>query len=63
MLGLMIPFSVWIFERSEMVILRTLWIVIFAGGTIVAALYGLDRLIELELRDMEALEREQDAKN
>jgi hypothetical protein len=61
-LGLMVPFSVWLYERGEIVVLQTLWMVIVAGGAMVSALYGLDRYIELEWRNMEATERESHAK-
>ena len=62
MLGLMVPFSAWLWKRYEMEIIQVLWMVIIAGGLTVFALYGLDRYIELEWRNMEATERERDAK-
>ncbi len=62
MLGLMLPFSAWLLKRSEIEIIQVLWMVVVAGGLTVFALYGLDRYIELEWRNIEAIEREQDAK-
>lgn len=61
-LGLMVPFTVWLLvNNKEVNIVIALWKVIVAGGVIVFALYGLDRYIELEWRDLEATEREQSA--
>jgi len=62
MLGLMVPFSAWLWLRRDMEVIQVLWMVIIAGGLTVFALYGLDRYIELEWRNMEATERERDAK-
>lgn len=62
-LGLMIPFSAWLLEQNEVGVLKILWMVIIAGGLSVLALYGLDRYIELEWRDIEANEREQALRN
>lgn len=57
-LGLMIPFTAWLYQCNELETITVLWMVISAGGLIVMALYGLDRYIELEWRDREAIERE-----
>lgn len=57
-MGLMVPFTVWLIEQNESVIVTVLWKVIAGGGITVIVLYGLDRYIELEWRDMEASERE-----
>lgn len=57
-LGLMIPFSAWLLEQNELEVFKILWMVILAGGLSVLSLYGLDRYIELEWRNMEATERE-----
>lgn len=59
-LGLMVPFTVWLMDHSTSYVALTLWKVIVGGGVMVAALYGLDHYIELIWRDMEATEREQD---
>lgn len=61
-LGLMTPFSIWLFEQGEIYILNMLWLVILAGGMSVLAAYGLDHYFELELRDIEAHEREAQAR-
>jgi hypothetical protein len=59
LLGMMVPLSVWLWQRGEVEILRVLWLVVGSAGLIVFALYGLDRYIELEWQNMEAREREQ----
>jgi hypothetical protein len=55
-LGLMVPFTVWLWERSEMEVLQVLWVVIIAGGLMVLALHGFDHYMHLEMRDIEARE-------
>ncbi len=62
LLGLMLPFTAWLWKRNDLEIIQVLWIVIIAGGLTVFALYGLDRYIELEWLRMEATEREKDVK-
>lgn len=57
-LGLMLPFTAWLSEHGQFEIMKILWQVILAGGLSVLAAYGLDRYIELELRSIEAAERE-----
>jgi len=52
--GLMIPFSVWLWLRGEIVVIAVLWLFIIAGGLTVLGLYGLDRLLDFEMRDIEA---------
>ena len=61
-LGLMVPFTVWLLEHSNVNVAVTLWKVIVAGGVMVTALYGLDHYLELQWKDMEAMERENSAK-
>ena len=46
-------------DRGEVVIIETLWIVVMSAGFVVFAMYGLDRYLELEKRDVEAGQREQ----
>ena len=58
LLGMMIPLSAWLWERNEMEIIQTLWIVIITAGVVVFALYGFDHYLHLEMRNMEADERE-----
>ncbi len=59
MLGMMVPLSLWLMDRSEIEILQALWTVIFAAGLTVFALYGLDHYLELMRRDVEASQREE----
>lgn len=54
LLGIMVPFSLWLMDRNEIEILQTMWIVIITAGFTVFALYGLDRYFDLERRDVEA---------
>lgn len=58
LLGMMVPFSVWLIDRNEIEILQTLWIVVIAAGVMVFALYGLDHHLDLSARAIEAEERE-----
>ena len=58
LLGMMVPFSLWLMDRSELEILQVLWIVILAAGLTVFALYGLDRYLELNRNDIEGVQRE-----
>lgn len=58
----MIPFTVWLFEHDNLETAIMLWKVIVAGGITVMALYGLDHYLDLWWKDMEATEREADAK-
>jgi len=57
-LGLMVPFSAWLFENGEWIIVRTLWLVIVSGGLSVMAAYGLDKVLDLHWRVMESDQRE-----
>lgn len=59
MLGMMAPLSAWLMDRGEIEIVQTLWAVICASGLTVFALYGLDRYLELQKRNVEAGQREQ----
>jgi hypothetical protein len=56
--GLMVPFTAWLIEQSEMSTAWMLWKVIVAGGMMVLALYGLDHYRLLMWKDREATERE-----
>jgi hypothetical protein len=58
LLGMMVPFTVWLMDHGEIEIVQTLWTVIFAAGMTVFALYGLDLHLDLDMRDVEANERE-----
>jgi hypothetical protein len=54
LLGMMVPFSVWLMDKNEIEILQTLWTVVISAGITVFALYGLDRYLNLERREVEA---------
>jgi hypothetical protein len=58
LLGMMVPLSAWLISHGESEITQTLWTVIVSAGLTVFALYGLDRYLKLERRDIEAEERE-----
>src|SRR3990172_4310009 len=38
-LGLMVPFTAWLIENGELIIVRTLWLVIISGGLSVMVAY------------------------
>lgn len=57
-LGLMVPFTAWLIENGEWVIVRTLWLVIVSGGLSVMVAYGLDKVLELLWRVREGDQRE-----
>lgn len=63
LLGLMLPFTAWLWLRQDVDVIQVLWMVIISGGLTVFALYGLDRYIELEWKHMEACEREHASRN
>lgn len=52
--GIMVPFSLWLMDRDQIEILQTMWIVIISAGFTVFALYGLDRYLDLEKKEVEA---------
>ena len=58
-LGLVIPFSAWLWYQGEIETIYVLWMTICAGGLMVMALYGFDHYLELEWRNTEAIERDQ----
>lgn len=57
-LGMMGPFTAWLWSQGEIEVVQTLWIVIVSGGITVLALYGLDHYLDLIMKDVEASERE-----
>lgn len=59
LLGMMVPFSLWLMDRGEIEIMQTLWIVIISAGATVFALYGLDHYFDLEKHKIESTQREQ----
>ena len=58
-LGLMVPFTFYLWERGDADVICALWEVIGAGGLTVMALYGLDHWLSLQRELMETREREQ----
>lgn len=58
LLGVMGPFTAWLWSQGMVECIQMLWMVIGSAGMTVFALYGLDRYMELSMRDMEAGERE-----
>ena len=57
-LAMMVPLTAWLWYRNETEVIGVLWTVIFTAGLMVLALYGLDRFLKLEMRDVESGERE-----
>ena len=55
---MMVPLTTWLWIRGEGEVIEALWTVILAAGLMVLALYGLDRYLHLEQRDVESTERE-----
>ena len=56
LLGMMGPLTAWLWDRNEMEVIQTLWVVIMSAGIMVFALYGLDHYLDLIMRDIEATE-------
>lgn len=57
-LGMMCPFTAWLWYHNNWKVIEGMWIAIVAGGISVMALYGFDHYLELYMRDIEASERE-----
>ena len=63
LLGMMGPFTGWLWQIGEYEVIKMLWAVIIAAGLTVFALYGLDHYLDLIMKDIESVEREKrDAK-
>jgi hypothetical protein len=58
LLGVMAPYSAWLYARHEFEALQALWVVVTSGGVVVFALYGLDHYLDLIMRDIESTQRE-----
>ena len=56
LLGMMGPLTAWLWDRNEIEVIQTLWVVIMSAGIMVFALYGLDHYLDLIMRDIEATE-------
>ena len=57
-LGMMVPFTAWLWQTGEYEVIKALWLVVCAAGLMVFALYGLDHYLDLIMKDIEATERE-----
>ena len=57
-LGMVVPFTVWLWQIGEYEVIHGLWLVVCAAGLMVFALYGLDHYLDLVMKDIEAAERE-----
>lgn len=61
LLGMMVPFTLWLMDHGKGDVVEVLWTVIVSTGIAVFATYGVDRYLDLDMRDVEASERK-DAK-
>jgi hypothetical protein len=57
-LGLMVPFSLWLYEQHDIRVLVVLWGVILAGGIAVILCYFIDWVVDLIWDKRQALQRE-----
>jgi branched-subunit amino acid transport protein AzlD len=63
-IGLMVPFSVWVVVvLTDWRLVAVLWGTIVAGGITVMILYGLDHVVDLEWRKRECDQREKELRN
>jgi len=62
LLGMMVPFTAWLWQIGECEVIKALWLVVGAAGVMVFALYGLDHYLDLIMKDIEATERESHGK-
>lgn len=61
LLGMMVPFTGWLWQSGEYEVIRVLWIVIIASGTTVFASYGIDDYLDRIMREIEKEEQDQHA--
>lgn len=57
-LGMMVPFTVWLWDRGDIETIHAMWQVIGAAGVAVLFLYWLDDYLDLNMKDIESTERE-----
>ena len=57
-LGLMVPFTIWLIELGEWDIIQALWLVLVSGGSSVLILYALDHVVNLDWKAREGSEWE-----
>lgn len=62
LLGMMVPFSAWLWQSGEYEVISALWMVVCAAGLMVFALYGFDDYLDRIMKDIEATERENHGK-
>jgi hypothetical protein len=62
-LGMMGPFTVWLWDLGDIETIHTLWKVIGVAGMTVLFLYWFDHNLDLEMKDIESTEREQHGKS
>ena len=58
LLGMMIPFTLYLIDHGQSGVVEVLWMVILSAGMAVFAMYGLDRYMDLDMRDVESTEHE-----
>ena len=59
LLGMMVPFTAWLWLIGEFEIIKALWMVIVAAGMTVSALYGVDDYLDRIMREIEKEEQDQ----
>ncbi len=59
--GMMVPFTFWLLENSQIETARVLWFVIVAAGMAVILSYGIDWVADLVWKLREARQREKAA--
>jgi 4-hydroxybenzoate polyprenyltransferase len=59
LLGMMVPFTAWLWQTGEFEVIKSLWLVILAAGMVVSALYGVDDYLDRIMREIEKEEQDQ----
>ena len=59
LLGMMVPFTAWLWLIGEFEIIRALWSIIIAASMTVSALYGVDDYLDRIMREIEKEEQDQ----
>lgn len=58
-LGMMVPLSVWLWDRGDYEVMNALWEVIGAAGLTVMFLYWFDHYLDLDMKDKESEEEKE----
>lgn len=58
LLGIMVPFSAWLWLNGKADVMGVLWLVVVSAGLTVFGLWGLDHYLTLIMRDIESSERD-----